>query len=700
MKKYILLTIFILTASFNAVEAQNKAEVDKILYGVAYYTEYMPYERIEKDAKMMKEAGINMVRIAESTWSTLEPREGEFSFNHIDPVLDIMHQYGIDVIVGTPTYAIPPWMVKKHPEILVTTMQGQAKFGGRQNMDITNKDYRFYAERAIRKLMDHVNDHPAVVGYQIDNETKSYHTASENAKELFIKHLKEKFITTDSLNKVWNLAYWSQEVSEWEEFIISDAWANQASWLEWSRFQHQLVTEFLQFQYDIVKEYTKEDQFITQNFDLYWRGGQSYGVQPQVDHFSSAKVVDIAGIDVYHDWGDLFDGRMIAFAGDYTRSFKHDNYFVIETQAQARGWVTINQQLLYNGQLRQAFYSHISNGANMVAYWPWHSIHNGGETFWKGILSHDLLPNRTYKEVTQIGSELLKHQDKLVNLETESEVAILYSIESFNALQVKQFSKDKDYADLVNQMYNALYELNVRADFITPKDIEKFKDYKLLLIPSLYIATDEVMEAINEYIEEGGHAVMLFKSGFLDENSNVRPVKAPGLLSKSTGIYYQEFYNIEKIPFQNNPFALDAAHSYANEFTELLIPTTAETIAAYDHHFLKDYPAITKNQHGKGVMIYEPALVSDSVQKQIIKSAIETAGVSRQTMIENPTPEVKIRSGINAQGNLLHFIFNYSNTAANLAIKKNAEDLFNNKMYSKSQTVSIEPWGVLILKEK
>ena len=41
------------------------------LFGAAY--EYMPYERLEQDVKMMKKAGINVVRIAESTWSTCEP---------------------------------------------------------------------------------------------------------------------------------------------------------------------------------------------------------------------------------------------------------------------------------------------------------------------------------------------------------------------------------------------------------------------------------------------------------------------------------------------------------------------------------------------------------------------------------------------------------------------------------------------------
>ena len=78
-----------------------------LFYGVAYYDEYMPEDRLAKDIALMQETGINVVRIAESTWSTLEPREGEYNFYHIDRVLNAMHKAGIAVIIGTPSR--PGW---------------------------------------------------------------------------------------------------------------------------------------------------------------------------------------------------------------------------------------------------------------------------------------------------------------------------------------------------------------------------------------------------------------------------------------------------------------------------------------------------------------------------------------------------------------------------------------------------------------
>ena len=73
--------------------------MSQLFYGVAYYDEYMPEDRLASDIALMRETGINVVRIAESTWSTLEPEEGQYNFYHIDRVLEAMHEAGIAVIV-------------------------------------------------------------------------------------------------------------------------------------------------------------------------------------------------------------------------------------------------------------------------------------------------------------------------------------------------------------------------------------------------------------------------------------------------------------------------------------------------------------------------------------------------------------------------------------------------------------------------
>ena len=121
MKKNNLIGILLLLSSC----VFSQARFDKLLYGVAYYYEYMPYERLDKDVQMMKDCGINVVRIAESTWGVWEPQDGVFDFSKLDRVLDAMNKAGIKVIVGTPTYAFPTWLAKEHPEVLATTPYGK-----------------------------------------------------------------------------------------------------------------------------------------------------------------------------------------------------------------------------------------------------------------------------------------------------------------------------------------------------------------------------------------------------------------------------------------------------------------------------------------------------------------------------------------------------------------------------------------------
>lgn len=197
--------------------------MERLLYGAAYYEEYLPVDQLEKDVEMMKAAGINVVRIAESTWSTCEPQDGVFDFSHVERVLDAMEQAGISVIIGTPTYAVPTWMVKAYPEVLARTKQGQGIYGARQIMDITNPVYLFYAERVIRKLMEHTAHRSCVIGFQLDNETKYYGTAGKNVQQGFVKYLREKFQDDlDAMNHEFGLDYWSNRINAWEDF--PDVW--------------------------------------------------------------------------------------------------------------------------------------------------------------------------------------------------------------------------------------------------------------------------------------------------------------------------------------------------------------------------------------------------------------------------------------------------------------------------------------------
>ena len=337
-----------------------------VLYGAAYYSEYNPYERLDKDVALMKDAGINVVRMGESTWSLWEPEDGKFEYAWMDRVVDAMGKAGIKVILGTPTYSIPTWMYHAHPEILARPLGGAPTFYGmRQNMDTDNPTYRFYAQRLIRNMVEHYRDNPNVIGWQIDNETSSYGASNHDVFVGFVNHLKQKFGTTDNLNKAWGLNYWGQDVNGWENMPTRDSTISTGYKLEWSRWEQMRVTNFLAWQAALVREYRRPGQFVTQDF-----GGS---MRRDVNEFEVAKVLDIAANNPYHGTQDTWTGRRRPSRATTLARSSTANFLVTETNAQTTDWSSAYQYPPYDGQLRLDVYTHLSSGANMVEYWHWAS---------------------------------------------------------------------------------------------------------------------------------------------------------------------------------------------------------------------------------------------------------------------------------------------------------------------------------------
>ncbi len=665
-------------------------KMDTILYGAAYYTEYMPYERLEQDVQLMQQAGINVVRIGESSWGLWEPADGRFEFAWMDRVVNRMHKAGIKVIMGTPTYSIPAWLYKKHPEVLVTTLDGRpSSYGIRQNTDLANPTYRFYCERVIRKIVQHYKDHPAIIGYQIDNETRPAGAANHDVQVGFVDYLRKRFKSIDRLNEVWGLNYWGQRLYDWTEVPPRDGIINPGWKLEWERYQQWLVTDFLNWQAAIVNEYKRPDQFVTQDF--------AGPPRPYANEVEVSGALDIVAANPYHDTQERYDGETTSFAGDYARSLKQTNYLVTETNAQTIGWDSKGQYPPYDGQLRLDVYTHIASGANMVEYWHWHSIHYGQETYWKGVLSHDLEPNRAYAEVGRIAHELQRIGPQIVNTKRPNQVAVLYSNDSYHGIEFMPFSDRANYRTVLTDMYRALYKLNVGTDIIFPNSTS-LSDYRVIVVPPLYVASDEVLNRLVNYVRAGGHVVMGLKSGFCNEYSTVRWSMAPGPLRKAAGFRYQEFSNL-RVPLElkGDPFHA-GADNRVSDWAEMLILEGAQPLAYYDHPFFGKYPAITQNQFGNGTLTYGGTVLSEKLQEGVLLHVLKLAGL---TGSDQQLPSaVRVKHGVNRNGKTLHYYLNYSSGPQTFQYPYGAGiDLLTQAAIAPSQSITLKPWDLAVIRE-
>lgn len=664
-----------------------------LFYGVAYYDEYMPEDRLAKDIALMRETGNNVVRIAESTWSTLEPEEGQYNFYHIDRVLEAMHEAGIAVIVGTPTYAVPAWLAAKHPDILVTTVAGQQKYGPRQIMDIVNPTFRRYAEKIIRTLMAHVQHHPAIIGWQLDNETKHYDNIGRYMQEGFVRSLQEKYPDLRQLNHDFGLDYWSNRIDRWQDFPPVENTINASLACAFSRYQRQQVTEYLAWQAAIVREYAQPHQFVTHNFDFEWRG-YSYGVQPRVDHFAAAQALDIAGVDIYHPSQAHLTGREIAFGGAISRSLKPgQNYFVLETQAQG-----FAQWTPFPGQLRLQAFSHIASGAAMVSYWHWHSIHNAFETYWKGLLSHDFSRNPTWQEATTIGADFARLSPQLAELKAENDVALLISNEAMDALNhfLPGDARGNIYNDIFRRFHDALYDHNISLDIIHDVN-EETSRYRVLIVPGLYAADEGLLTRINDYIARGGRALIGFKSGFSDENVKVRSSAQPGVLRQSCGVSYSQFTLPEETTVSSCCAEIDCRNdNQAELWMELLTPDDGtRTLLRYQHPAWGEYAAATEADYGQGRALYVGFLPQKGLISQLFD--VLTADLtlnSRTSAYRYPLVVKKMR---NRAGNNIHFLFNYSGEAMDVVSETLGTALLSGETVYVGQPLRLRAWEFTII---
>ena len=697
-----------------AATASPDLSFPTVLYGAAYYNEYMPGDdaahaaRLEKDVALMKAAGLSVVRMGESTWSLWEPEDGQFEYAWMDRVVDAMGKAGIKVILGTPTYSIPGWMAHQHPEIFADRIPGgmfggkpiSSTYGIRQNMDTDSPAYRFYAERLIRHIVAHYKDNPTVIGWQLDNETGSYDAANTDVFIGFQHYLEKKFVTPEALSQAWFLNYWGENLHTWEDLPRRDGTISTGYKLEWTRWSQMRVTDFLHWQSQFVRECAGPRQFITTDY-----GGM---MKRDVNEEAVAGSLDIVADNIYHGTQDHYDGSFQAIQSDFSRSLKHGNFLVTETNAQTIGWSSQGQFPPYDGQLREDVYTYLASGANMVEYWHWASIAANQETYWKGILSHDLEPNREYAEMSRTAHELQKIGPQIVGLKIDNDVAILWSRDSANAVSfmpygggvpARSWTGDADgYASVVQQMHKALYDLNVGTDFVFP-ETQDFSQYKLLIVPVLYISDDALLKRISEYVKNGGHVVMTFKSGFANENSAVRWERAPGPLREAAGINYQEFSSLERpLELKGDPFHVgeDNKVSYWAEF---LMPEHAKALAYYDHPFFGKWAAITENEFGAGRLVYEGTYLSDELQTAILKGELQKIGL---TGTDQQLPAaVHVEHGVNRMGKRIDYYFNYSGADVKLDYASGAgTNLLDGKAVTKGAELTLAPWDLAIIEEQ
>lgn len=676
-----------------------------VLYGAAYYAEYQPGRDVATDLDLMQAAGFTVIRVGESVWSTWEPRDNEFDVEWLRPVLDGAHERGISVVLGTPTYAIPPWLQVMHPDLAGESGTGVRRpWGGRQEMDYTSEKFRFYAERVIRAVLRTYADHPAVVGFQVDNEPGMILVHNEAAFAGFVARLKAKYGSVDALNAAWGLTYWSHRLTSFAELWRPDGNTFPQYDLAWRAYQADLTSEFIHWQAGIVREYSTESQWVTTCIAY---------PRPAQDDFSMVAELDIVAGNPYYDMQDGLDlvARVtepadfaVTGVGKFFRqadrmwSGRQERFLVTETNAQSIGAHSYNLPP-YPGQLKQAAYGFVSRGAKMVEYWHWQTLSTGFETYWGGVLPHSGKPGRVFDEVSGIGRSLREVGPSLAGYIPDSDIALVYSNASKWAFEFSSplpgadgHPDQQSYDRIFDAFHTGIVESDRQAVIFHEKqlveqDAAQFAiAHPVLVVPALYIASDGILAWLREYAGHG-HLIIGIRTGYADLEAAARVEVAPPGLSAVAGMHYEEFSNLRAdLRITGHAGFAVSGGAAATGWLDGIIAGEATVLATVDHRELGRFPAITTRETAGGRVTYVGTVPNAELSADIAAWAVDSPKSAGWT--SEPAGRVTVQSGVSASGRL-RFVFNWSGEDVTLTVPVSCFDLESGESVAAGQTVRL-----------
>jgi beta-galactosidase len=663
-----------------------------LYFGVDYYPEQWPVERWTEDARLMADAGITLVRLAEFAWSFLEPRPDRFDFDWLDRALEVLQAHGLRAVLGTPTASPPPWVMAMLPDAYRVLESGQRQtYGNRREVCPSNPGYRERGHIVTRAMAAQYAQHPAVIGWQIDNELggRCYCPLCQAA---FQDWLQAKYGSLDTLNQAWGTAFWSHVYTDWSQIPVpleTGGVPNPGLDLDYRRFMSDIYVRFQREQVDILRRVCPA-HLITHNLM-----GFRYD---EVNYFDLARALDVVAWDNYPRtaWNRDRDVNPAALAlgHDTMRGLKRRNFWVMEQQSGCGGWQEVGI-VPRPGEMRLWTYQAIAHGADAIVYFRWRTARFGTEQFWHGVLDHHGLPRRRYRELQTIGAEIKQIGDQIVGAETRASVALVLSYDSRFAFQGQPNHGSFRYADLFSSYYAAVHRRNIGVDIVPPTaDLSR---YRLVIAPALHVLSHEAADTLRQYVQNGGTLLVTARSGVKDEANAVVNVPLPGLLADMCGVEVEEYDALPpdiyvSVTWEESGSAATMPDAHAWLWCDVLSPTTARIVARYQREFYAGRAAITLNEFGQGQAVYVGTVGDEALHDRVIQWLLQISSIA---------PALSTPSGVEAverwkDGRRLLFLLNHRDEPQALDLARPMTDLLSNRNFGGRTT--LEPKGVVILR--
>ncbi|MBB5844822.1 beta-galactosidase [Conyzicola lurida] len=629
------------------------AERARFTYGADYNPEQWDPAVWAEDARLMQEAGVNLVAINIFGWAQLEPLPGQYEFDQLDAVIDVLHAHGISVNLGTGTSSPPAWLSYHYPETLPVMPDGtQRFFGGRQAFCPSSPVFREYSLRLVAKVAERYASHPAVKLWHVSNEIGCHNAYCHCAvsAEAFRSWLRAKYETLDALNTAWGTAFWSQRYAAWEHIgtpRLTISTGNPGQALDFARFSSDELLGLYLGEEAVLRELS--DIPITTNFMV------TAHIRSQ-DYWAWAPHMDLIANDHYLDNRLEHTREELSFAADVTRGLAGGGpWMLMEHGTSAVNWQPRNAAKAPREMLRNSL-THVARGADGVSFFQWRASLQGSEKFHSAMLPHAGTDTKVWREAVELG-DILNRLGEVTGSRVVTDVAFVFDWQSWWATDLDSHpTGELVYLDQVHRAYNALLAEGYTVDIVAPG--ASLAGHRLVVVPSLYAVSDADAATIADFVASGGHAVITFFSGIVDEDDRVRPGGYPGAFRELLGISTEEFFPVASA----ETIALSDG-STASTWTEWVTLRGATAVSTFVDGPLPGHPAVTRNDSGAGSAWYLATHLDPAAFRALVRAAADAAGIAAPETRPDGV-EVVRRRGDAAD---YRFVINHTDAAFDLA---------------------------------
>ncbi len=675
---------------------QRPTQLPTFLFGAPYYPEHWePEDRVE-DAQRMKEAGVNVVRMAEFAWDVIEPESGVFDFSLFDETIAHLGSEGISSVMCTPTATPPRWLTADKPEWMrVTSEDVRMEHGNRQHVCTNNEEFRSESQRITRVMAEHYRDNPHVTGWQIDNEFHCHFVMCycPSCKKGFQEWLEQRYGSIDELNRRWGNRFWAQTYTSFDQIELPrhgryPAPVNPSHELDHSRYLSDSLKEFQHQQVEILRE-VQPSWWITHN-----------GLFDKIDHYDFVEDLDFYAVDVYpsfagpgpksYIWASMLNDSCRAASG---------GYIIPEQSGGPGGQEEYMHPTCEPGQMRLWAYQSIAHGADGILHFRWRSCRFGSEIYWNGIIDHDNKLRRRYDEFAQEGRELQRIGAQIVGSVKEVKMGILtgYLHEEIHHTLTNGFPGPKEQA---KALYTEAEHRHLPVGLVDYRD--SFEGLEIIIMPTFIAEDSELTTKLEAFVKEGGTLLVTGRSYTRTWDNHVLSATAPGALSGLLGITREEE---GRIVAGMDEFVLQSSEGTAFKAYggyEVLNLEGAQAIAQWNvgaegrhPHFAQGKPGVTCHQLGKGRAFYFGSYVSTASASALLDLLVKDTTVSPLAQAEEAVEMTVRHKRVDGKSQRLLFVLNHSVENQRVTEAPVGVELLSAE--PSQMAFDVEPFGVRII---